>query len=377
MRRALQHWLNDLHLTNPIERRQAFLLQILLLIVICGGLIGLPVGVLTADESHPPIVQILSYVLLIVCTAGALAFLRYGRFGSAVSLALVGQLAAMGLALVVGGLNNGGNVLLSFVVPITLAGLLLGRRGLLLAAGASMALVVVTGLFEEFAPSLVSFTLPTNRSPFALMATFILIMGVLSLFLDRFGLSLRDALTIALNREQELERLRDSLEATVAERTAALQQALQDVGQREATLSQTLADLRSSEAVIRELSAPVIPVLPGVLVVPLIGALDSARADVLSRNVLAAIEQLGARDVIFDITGVPLVDTHVAQVLIDAALATRLLGASPALVGIRPEVAQTIMALNIDLSVAAVYPSLQEAVASLLGGAMANDIMTR
>ena len=366
MRTGPQRWLNDLHLTDPIEQRQAFLLQILLLIVIGGSLIGLSVSMLTADKTRPPILTLLSYSLLIACTASALAFLRHGRFISAVSLATAGLLAAIGLALVVGGVSNSGNVLLAFVVPITLAGLLLGRRGLLLAAGASIALVLTTGLLQRFAPSIAGFRPSANTSPFALIATFILIVAVLSLFLDRFGLSLRDALTMALTREHELERLRDSLEAIVAERTAALQQALRDVEQREATLSRTLIDLRSSEAVIREQSAPVIPVLPGVLVAPLIGALDSARAAVLSRNVLTMIEHMGARHVIFDITGVPIVDTHVAQVLLDTAVATRLLGASAALVGIRPEVAQTIIALDIDLSVTAIYPTLQEAVAALL-----------
>jgi anti-anti-sigma regulatory factor len=231
-----------------------------------------------------------------------------------------------------------------------------------------MALVLTTDLLQRFAPSIVGLRPSANTSPSTLISTFILIIGVLSLFLDRFGFSLRDALTIALTREQELEQLRDSLEATVAERTAALHQALQDVGQREATLSQTLVELRSSQAVIHELSAPVIPVLPGVLVAPLIGALDSARAAVLSRNVLATIEHMGARHVIFDITGVPIVDTHVAQVLLETAVATRLLGASPAIVGIRPEVAQTIINLDIDLSITAIYPSLQEAVAALTVG---------
>jgi rsbT co-antagonist protein RsbR len=72
--------------------------------------------------------------------------------------------------------------------------------------------------------------------------------------------------------------------------------------------------------------------------------------------------------VIFDITGVPIVDTRVAQVLLYTAVAAQLLGASPALVGIRPEVAQTIIALDIDFSVTAIYPSLQEAVAALLTG---------
>src|SRR5262249_4692474 len=156
-------------------------------------------------------------------------------------------------------------------------------------------------------------------------------------------------------------RLRAALEITVTERTAALRHALQDVEQRETALVETLAELRASEAAVRELSAPVIPVLPGVLVAPLIGALDSARALVLTENILGMVARGGAHHVIFDITGVPIVDTQVVRVLLDAAAATGLLGASTALVGIRPEVAQTIISLGIEFATIATYPTLQEA----------------
>jgi rsbT co-antagonist protein RsbR len=196
--------------------------------------------------------------------------------------------------------------------------------------------------------------------------TFVLAACVLALLVSRFGQALQTALRHARDREQELEQLRNSLEVTVFERTAALEQAIEEIGQRESLLAQTLAELRASEAAVRELSAPVIPVLPGVLVAPLIGALDSARTAVLSDNVLGMIERVGAHHVIFDITGVPFVDTQGARVLLATASATQLLGASTALVGIRPEVAQTIIALGLDLAVIDTYPSLQEAVHAML-----------
>jgi anti-anti-sigma factor len=199
-----------------------------------------------------------------------------------------------------------------------------------------------------------------------LAATFALIIVIVSLFLDLFGSSLRDALSTTQAREQELERLRASLEDAVRERTAALQQALEDGEQREARLTQTLEDLNISQATVRELSAPVIPVLPGVLVAPLIGTLDYARATVLTNNVLSMVEQENARSVIFDITGVPVVDTQVAQVLLQAAAAVRLLGAQTMIVGIRPEVAQTLVALHIDLGTVRSYPNLRDAVETLL-----------
>ena len=189
----------------------------------------------------------------------------------------------------------------------------------------------------------------------------------MGLFLDRFGTSLRDALTTTQAREQELEKLRASLESTVAERTISLQQALQEGEQRETRLALTLEDLRASQEAFRELSAPVIPVLPGVLVAPLIGVLDSARATELTNNVLAMVEREHAHHVIFDITGVPLVDTHVAQVLLQTTTAVRLLGAQAFLVGIRPEVAQTMVALNLDIGALRSYSTLRDAIDALLG----------
>jgi anti-anti-sigma factor len=209
--------------------------------------------------------------------------------------------------------------------------------------------------------------MPSSRSGAAsLIPIFILNIAVLSLFLDRFGTSLRDALVATQRREHELEQLRASLEATVAERTMSLQQALQEGEQREARLALAMEDLRASQQAVRELSAPVIPVLPGVLIAPLIGTLDSARAAELTDNVLAMVQRERAHHVIFDITGVPLVDTHVAQVLLQTTTAVRLLGAQALLVGIRPEVAQTMVALNLEMGALRSYSNLREAIGALL-----------
>src|SRR3954465_15485210 len=99
---------------------------------------------------------------------------------------------------------------------------------------------------------------------------------------------------------------------------------------------------------------------------PLIGVLDGARATELTNNVLAMVEREHANHVIFDITGVPLVDTHVAQVLLQTTTAVRLLGAQSFLVGIRPEVAQTMVALNLDMSALRSFSTLREAISTLL-----------
>ncbi|MFC0560486.1 STAS domain-containing protein [Halalkalibacter alkalisediminis] len=99
-----------------------------------------------------------------------------------------------------------------------------------------------------------------------------------------------------------------------------------------------------------ELSAPLIPVLEGVTVMPLIGTIDTARAKLVMENLLEGVIEHRSQVVLIDITGVPVVDTMVAHHIIQASEAVRLVGARCILVGIRPEIAQTIVNLGIDLS---------------------------
>ena len=98
---------------------------------------------------------------------------------------------------------------------------------------------------------------------------------------------------------------------------------------------------------LRELSSPVIPVFEGIIVLPLIGNIDTQRATQVLEGLLNGIERYRARVVLIDVTGVPIVDTSVANHLLQAAQAARLLGAEAVLVGVRPEVAQTMVQLGV------------------------------
>lgn len=98
-----------------------------------------------------------------------------------------------------------------------------------------------------------------------------------------------------------------------------------------------------------ELSTPVVELWQGVLAVPLIGTLDSNRTQVVMQNLLEAIVAKGAGIAIIDITGVPTVDTLVAQHLLKTVAAARLMGAECIISGIRPQIAQTIIHLGVDL----------------------------
>lgn len=156
------------------------------------------------------------------------------------------------------------------------------------------------------------------------------------------------------------------LEQRVAERTADLEQANADAQRALAELRESVHARALLSATVRELSSPVLPIRDGVLVMPLIGEIDSARAALLMDSLLGAVERQRARIVILDVTGVPLVDTQVAQALLQAAAATRLLGAQVILVGVRPELAQTIVSLGIDLHSLVLRADLQSGVSYAL-----------
>ena len=115
-----------------------------------------------------------------------------------------------------------------------------------------------------------------------------------------------------------------------------------------------------------ELSTPVVTLWAGVLALPLIGTLDSARTQVVMENLLQRIVDTGSSIAILDITGVPTVDTLVAQHLLKTVAAARLMGADCIISGIRPQIAQTIVHLGVDLNTVTTKATLADAFAIAL-----------
>lgn len=115
-----------------------------------------------------------------------------------------------------------------------------------------------------------------------------------------------------------------------------------------------------------DLSTPVVRLWDGILAVPLIGTLDSARTQVVMENLLTEIMQTGSTITIIDITGVPAVDTLVAQHLLKTVAAARLMGADCIISGIRPQIAQTIVHLGVDLADVLTKATLADALALAL-----------
>jgi rsbT co-antagonist protein RsbR len=115
-----------------------------------------------------------------------------------------------------------------------------------------------------------------------------------------------------------------------------------------------------------ELSTPVVRLWDGIIAVPLVGTLDSARTQVVMEKMLEALVTLGAEHAVIDITGVPTVDTEVAQHLLKTVMAARLLGAECTISGIRPQIAHTIVSLGIEFGDIATKATLRDALAHAL-----------
>jgi rsbT co-antagonist protein RsbR len=159
--------------------------------------------------------------------------------------------------------------------------------------------------------------------------------------------SLKQPLFNALSRAQNLDA------ASFAQLTWQISQVLDQLG-----LHTMEAYQKSREEVIvrqqreiAELSTPVVKLWDGVLALPLIGTLDSQRTQVVMENLLQTIVDQGAEIAIIDITGVPTVDTLTAQHLLKTVAAARLMGADCIVSGIRPQIAQTMVHLGVELNV--------------------------
>jgi rsbT co-antagonist protein RsbR len=130
-----------------------------------------------------------------------------------------------------------------------------------------------------------------------------------------------------------------------------------------AAREQIIAD---QSAAMLELSTPVIRLWEGIIAVPLVGALDSARTQLIMEKLLETLVATGADHAVLDITGVSTVDTEVAQHLLKTVSAARLLGAECIISGIRPQVAQTIVSLGIEFGDIATKATLADALAHAL-----------
>ncbi|HYF61618.1 MAG TPA: STAS domain-containing protein [Herpetosiphonaceae bacterium] len=228
-------------------------------------------------------------------------------------------------------------VILVAVAVVILVGWLAGRR--------------IANPIQELHRSVESFT----RDPAGFQPVVISTGDELTRLGDAFN-----SMASGLNESQAtLARANEALEATVATRTAELERALHEVqlqyGEQERLLE-----------TVRTLGMPVIPITRGIVVMPLVGQFNSARAGDIASHVLSAIERERARVILIDVTGVPTVDTAMAAALLDTIRAAQLLGTQVILAGIRPDMAETLINLGIGTSGIRTAATLEHAF--LMGG---------
>jgi rsbT co-antagonist protein RsbR len=177
----------------------------------------------------------------------------------------------------------------------------------------------------------------------------------------RFVLSLKQPLFVHLR--SSIKEARHLVEAILSASTLLDQLALLTTEIHQQAREEII---RRQQEEMLELSTPVVKMWDGIVALPLIGTLDSARTSVVMESLLQSIVATGSDIAIIDITGVPTVDTLVAQHLLKTVAAARLMGADCIISGIRPQIAQTMVHLQIDLSTVTTKASMAEALRTAL-----------
>lgn len=355
-------WLNQvITIDHPDDdvRRRGRLLAILDLALGLAVLVVLP---FTASQQHVLIV-LTTIILSMLTVLGVLALARRGAVTTGglimISAIMIGIVNSFRLpdSLLAGGYY--------MIFAILTAGLVLRPVQIWpVLAMALLATLAGVALLDRSA-------LNNPISQMAMVNMFVLLaVTALVSFLgaQTTGTALRTARAARRTAEQaalQLEQTNATLELRVQERTSSLASLLAEAEAREGRLSSAIAENDQQRTVIREMSLPVIPVTASTLVMPLVGALDSSRLQHLQDQSLNSLERTSARTLVLDVTGVPVVDSQVAQGLIAVVQSARLLGAEVILVGVRPEVAQTIVGLGLELRDIRIFSDLQSALARL------------
>ena len=347
---------------NEDQTRTARLLNTILLALLAAAVLTV-VSILIYLPYGPPVeissmFTLLAGIVLVVAIGGLLLLTRRGyvRLTSSVLLFLLWLVMTAWICGVSGIASDSSPI--QYALIIVLAGLLLGGRGAVVFTLIS-ALAVAVAFYAEVSGLVWIAHDAAGAMDLVLTAVPIVLMGLLLRYAVN---SLIEALRRARKNElaqteanRELQAIRTSLEQRVTERT-------QELAEMVKVQQGLLDDQQQLLEMIQEMSTPVVPVMKGIIVLPLVGAIDSRRAEHVVEALLTGIQAHRARVALVDITGVPVVDTAVAQLLLQAAAAARLLGTEAVLVGIRPEVAQTIVGLGVDLSEITTRADLQSGV---------------
>jgi rsbT co-antagonist protein RsbR len=352
-------WLLTVRHSDEDEQRRGSVVILIAIGLILTCLLLLPLTLASTTNS------IGTTVVLAGCLAEVVALLL-ARSGHVTIAA--GVTIAMIVLGVLGSMLAGGTISIAiFFLALSplIASLTLRPRyiwSVLLIDLIGIALVVATMPASPFSD-------PVSRSNLITGTIFLGVVGAIS-YLGANRMSetiqrLRSTRALVEENAASLARSNEDLEQRIADRTAALQEALSDVQSRAALQARLLEEVEQQRVMIRHMSVPVIPVSDTTVIIPLVGSLDTERLDQLNEQALQTIERTGVRHLILDITGVVLVDSQVAQGIIVVVQSARLLGAQVILVGVRPEVAQAIVQLGLVLDGIQTFSTLQAALGSI------------
>lgn len=346
-RNSMRDRLNAIMTTRATDadvQRRALAVMQLVVAMLVANVLFLVLALLSSDGGN-----LFIPIASSACFIGAFVLARQGRASVAAWIVLLAFLTGAMIAVANLPLDLASNVGYFLTVLIVIASLTLTPGQIWLVTGGIVATFLATFAlthpgFWDIAPVR---TQVLNSSVLLVVVGFVTYIGARIAW--RAIHEAYQARTLAERMQAELAQANAQLETRVAERTAELSRTLAAQQALTGELQRSLAAQQELSQIILELSLPVIPVREGTVVVPLSGTIDSTRAAKLTESVLQVIEQRHIHTVILDITGVPIVDTQVAQALVRTASAARLMGAETILVGIRPEVAQTLIGLGIHL----------------------------
>lgn len=231
--------------------------------------------------------------------------------------------------------------------------------GIVLALMIGMALLQVQGIIP------IQLLVKTNVYYYALAVQIIVMMVIATCIITFARLEQRSAALAIVAQQTALQRLgeveqllrdKEALNAEISQSIAAIQYQQNELRNEQAQRNQLART-------VRQLATPVVPVARGVVVTSLIGEYDTERLEQFTDSMLTGIEKQRAKALVIDVTGVDTIDTQIAKGLIDAVRMASLLGVRSVLVGVHPEIAQTIVSLGVDLSAMETRADLQDGIA--------------
>lgn len=349
---TLAHWLAQLthRFEDPLDRTQAQGLWLLF--------IGSFIGATLITASYIPLFGLTPATLMLASGSIALWMLSVigmnllyrGRAQTAVTLFITGILIVVGTLAISYGYPTAYILLPALMVPIVFSGLLRSAVVSTVITIASGAIALLAAIFQPMLAPITAIVVPPGDLTSLAIGLFVAAIGITWVAFQVLGRTLHQALSQARQDRAQAE------------------QALYEARARADTQHQLNAELERARATLQDLvtslETTAIIVADGVMLAPIVGPVDSNRAQRLNARLLDDATMHRARLVILDITGVPLIDTTAAKALLDIAQGLRLLGCQVAVSGITPTVAMTLTRQGVDLAGMPTTRSPQDALAS-------------